>query len=137
MPDGTIITFKTNDGSIIPISSTIVNGQANATYIADGTGAPKQVTVFGNVDNTLDHVATYINIQQIPTKTFLNPVSNFAGQSVTLVAKITDNKDKLIDGGNVTFNIGIAPYSNSTCCKWLCRVLLDHTTRYITMYPIL
>ena len=109
VPDGTIITFKTNDGSIIPISSTIVNGQANATYIADGTGAPKQVTVFANVDNTLDHVATYINIQQIPTKTFLNPVSNFAGQSVTLVAKITDNKDKLIDGGNVTFNIGIAP----------------------------
>ena len=109
IPDGIQVTFNTTTGTITPQSATLINGITTANYTANGDSNISSVDINASADQSYPVVTKTINIQKIPTKTYLNPVSNFAGQSVTLIAKVTDNSDKLIDGGNVTFNIGIAP----------------------------
>ena len=107
VPDGIPISLTVSSGTITPSTVTLINGIANTTYMANGNSGP--VNINATVDNN-DHylITSTFSVLQIPTITYLNPASNFAGQNITLVAKVTDNKGRLINGGNVIFNIGIA-----------------------------
>ncbi|MGZ7067692.1 MAG: right-handed parallel beta-helix repeat-containing protein, partial [Methanobacterium sp.] len=108
VPNGIPVSLIVSNGTITSSMLTLINGIASTTYIANGNSGP--VTINYTVDNN-DHYlfSSTFNVLQIPTNIYLNSVGNFAGQNVTLVAKVTDNKDKLINGGNVTFHINIAP----------------------------
>ena len=128
LPDGIPVSLTVTSGTINPNTVTLINGLASTTYTANGNTGPITITatIDGNVHYPIDST---FNVNKIPTNTYLFPVHNVAGQSVTLVARVTDNNDQNIDGGSVKFNIGTASCCNSTCYKWICPVLLDNTIR--------
>ncbi len=105
LPDGIPISLTVSNGTITPNTITIINGLAYATYIANGNSGP--ITINATVDNN-DSFLVYstFNVNKITTITSVDPINNFAGQNVTLVAKVTDDVHRLVNEGNVIFSIG-------------------------------
>ena len=107
LPDGIPVSLTVTTGTINPSSVTLINGLASTNYTANGNTGPVTIsaTIDGNVHYPIDSTFT---VNKIPTNTYLFLVHNVAGQSVTLVARVTDVNDQNIDGGSVKFNIGTA-----------------------------
>ncbi len=103
LPDGIPISLTVSSGTITPNTVTIINGLAYATYIANGNSGP--ITINATVDNN-DSFLVYstFNVNKITTITSVDPINSFAGQNVTLVAKV--NSGRIINEGNVIFSIG-------------------------------
>ena len=128
VPDGIPVTINTIPAwgtitNIIPTSSTTLNGKVTATYTANGQTLTTPVKIYANVDNEHTVYAT-ININKIPTSTVVDAKHDFAGQTVDLVAHVTDTYGN-VNGGQVQFtvdgvNVGTANVNNGLATfSWL------------------
>ncbi|MCE7698616.1 MAG: Ig-like domain repeat protein, partial [Methanobacterium paludis] len=98
VPDGIPVAFSTSLGSINPVSSTLINGQAITTLTTNDTALVK-----GTIDNQM--VSATIIVNQAPANVNVTNVSNIAGQNVTLNVNITNYYGNPVNGGQVNFTI--------------------------------
>ncbi|MBP2045282.1 beta strand repeat-containing protein [Methanobacterium aggregans] len=101
VPDGVIVDFGNNIGTMNPLSTVLVNGTASSVFTANTLGN-------AYITATIDHqtVSTPITVNQAPTTTTLEPVSVYAGQNVTFTAHVTDYYGNPMNEGTVTFTVG-------------------------------
>ncbi|AEG17805.1 Ig-like domain-containing protein [Methanobacterium paludis] len=102
VPDGIPVNFSTSVGSLNPVSTTLINGQATTTFTANDTAL-----ITSTIDNQT--VSSSIIVDQAPSNVNVINVNNFAGQNVTLTANVTDYYGNPINGGQINFTVGTTP----------------------------
>lgn len=108
VPDGILIDLSTDWGNITdinPATSTTVGGKVEATYSGNGVlPIPLgPVKVYAAADNQ-QKIYTVVTVVK-PTSTTVDPVGNYAKQSVTIKAHVTDNSNRPVNEGKLQFTI--------------------------------
>lgn len=104
VPDGLPVTFAGDAlGTVNPLSSTIVNGQATTTFTAGSTSGTSQPTA------TVDSATVPVNVNVIvvfPTSLAVSPISGYYGDTVDLTATLTDTVNNMpVSGKMVDFTV--------------------------------
>lgn len=100
IPDGTVVNYITNIGSVNPVTASTVKGMAIATYTASTVGLTTLNATSGNIT-----LSKSITIDPLLTSITIDSISTFPRQTTTITTTLKDENNNPVKNG--TSNITI------------------------------